>query len=52
MSGRGVDDLVVLERLEELAGGKVHDLAVALGQRAIRHVADQRLHEAVLAALR
>src|SRR4029079_1321412 len=47
----GVDDLVVQERLEMLAGGEMHDLAVALGQRSVRDVSDQRLDEAVLAAL-
>ncbi len=43
------DELVLAERLEEPGGGQVTLPAVALGERRVRDLADERLDEAVLA---
>ena len=44
--------LVVAERLEVARGGQVAGPPLALGQRAVGDLADERLDEAVQAALR
>ena len=49
--GEGAGQLVVAERLEVAGGRKVPGPPLALGQRAVGDLADQRLDEAVLAAL-
>ncbi len=52
MSGEGSRDLVGLHALEEARGGEMAALPVGLGQRVVGDLADQRLDEGVLAALR
>ena len=51
VAGQGAGQLVGLERLEEPCRGQVADLAVALGQRVVGDLADERLDERVLATL-
>ena len=52
MAGERAGQLVATERLEEARRGEVLGLAVGLGERAVRDLADERLDERVLAALR
>ena len=44
-------ELVAPQHLEEPGGSEVADLAVRMGQRVVGDLADERLNEAVLAAL-
>ena len=48
----GAGQLVVAEPLEVARRGEVPRAAVAAGQRAVGHLADERLDEGVLAAFR
>ena len=51
VGGQRADQLVLAERLEMACRGEMPVAAVALGQGRIRDLADERLDEAVLAAL-
>ena len=52
VAGERARELVGPERLEEPGGGEVAGLAVAPGERVVGDLADERLDERVLAALR
>ena len=52
MPGQGARQLVGAERLEVAGRRQVPGLAVALGERVVGDLADERLDERVLAALR
>ena len=52
VAGQRAGQLVVAERLVVAGHGQVAGAAVATGERAVGDLADQRLHELVLAALR
>ena len=51
VAGQAAGELVGLEALEEACGGEVAALAIGLGERVVRNLADQGLDEGVLAAL-
>ena len=52
MAGLHAGQLVVADRLDEARRGQVAGPTVAPGQRAVGDLADERLDEGVLAALR
>lgn len=52
MARQDAGELVIPERLDVPRRSEVPGLPISSGQRVVRHLADQRLHECVLATLR
>ena len=52
VAGESARELVGAQRFEEPGGGEVARLAIPLREGVVCHLANERLHEGVLAALR
>jgi hypothetical protein len=51
MTRKATGDLVRVEALKEPSGREMSALPIALGERVVRHLADERLDEGILATL-